>query len=283
MGEKKKAEQEAFKAKVNEREMEKKVEEVGVNVKAEQEKKKIEVGAAAKVEADVRELEKEFEEAAINAKADEAADEPDRRAKLKLEQEELVRLELETCKMERIEQEHEAERHELELIERHRREKEKSELERIELERSLAIAKAEKVAAAAFEEKRIGEEKKARILAFENEKEQQQIEVKAEETWSKEEEAILKTQAEVKRKMQSSDDERLEKVRTQEEEKPRLQPPNRVSKWMARLNFKTDKNNSDLSSNAATVGENNSNAFPKVLFDDGGEVDSRKEPEIGSI
>merc|ERR1712238_619058 len=52
--EKKKAE-EAFKAKVNEREMEKKVEEAGVNVKAEQEKKKIEVEAAAKVEADVRE------------------------------------------------------------------------------------------------------------------------------------------------------------------------------------------------------------------------------------
>jgi hypothetical protein len=76
-----------------------------------------------------------------------------------------------------------------------------------------------------------------------------------------------------------------EKKRLKEEEE--TQPPNnnRVGKWMSRLNFKTNKNNSnsDISSEAATVGENNSNAFPKVLFDDGGEADSLKEPEIGSI
>jgi len=99
-----------------------------------------------------------------------------------------------------------------------------------------------------------------------------------------------------KRKMQMSEEKRLEEEalmlnreillneeKRLKEEKTQLQTTNKVRKWMSRLSFKPDNKNSDLSSNAATVGKNDSNAFPKVLFDDGGEIDSLKEPEIGSI
>jgi len=62
----------------------------------------------------------------------------------------------------------------------------------------------------------------------------------------------------------------------------------RAKNWKGRLSLGSKNRSdatveSDINSEAATVGGNNYNSFPKVLFNDGGEADSLKEPEIGSI
>ena len=61
----------------------------------------------------------------------------------------------------------------------------------------------------------------------------------------------------------------------------------RAKSWRARFNRNSKSDvtvESDINSDAATAGASSNNtAFPKVLYNDGGEDDSKKEPEIGSI